>query len=153
MTVGAASAFRLEPLAAAQVDDLVVVEKESFPSPWTRRQILSELDKDYARFESAVHSETGNAVGYCGYWKVESEAQLANLAVHPAWRRRGVGRRLLESAMADARRRGCDRMTLEVRAGAVAALSLYRSLGFRPTGERPRYYEGREAAVLMETRL
>jgi [ribosomal protein S18]-alanine N-acetyltransferase len=71
---------------------------------------------------------------------VFDEVELLLCAVDPAWRSRGVGQRLMDRAVDGARGRGARRMFLEVRASNEAALSLYRSFGFRPDGRRPGYY-------------
>ena len=67
------------------------------------------------------------------------EEELLLIAVNPAVRRRGIGRKLLEDLAASARTRGAKRLLLEMRRGNPAE-ALYRSCGFSPIGERPHYY-------------
>ena len=77
------------------------------------------------------------------------EAEVLTLAVLPALRRQGLGRALLQAAMAEARRRGAASMTLEVAVDNVAARDLYTSAGFTQVGRRRRYYaNGADALVL-----
>jgi len=77
------------------------------------------------------------------------EAELLTLAVLPAERRRGIGRRLLARAAGEAARLGARRLLLEVSVRNAAALRLYECQGFAPVGRRPRYYpDGSEALVL-----
>jgi ribosomal-protein-alanine N-acetyltransferase len=77
------------------------------------------------------------------------EAEILTLAVLPAARRQGVGAALLAAALAGAAVRGAAAMFLEVAAGNVAALGLYRRLGFAEVGRRRRYYaDGADALVL-----
>lgn len=76
------------------------------------------------------------------------EAELLTLAVAPSCRRAGLGRALLEKAIADLRASGARQLFLEVDEGNVAALALYRAFGARPVGHRPGYYEsGANAAI------
>lgn len=79
-------------------------------------------------------------IGYAIGWVVADEAELANLGVAVRARRQGVGRRLVEAVVAAARERGGRRLYLEVRESNVAAVELYRSLGFQTVGRRSRYY-------------
>lgn len=77
------------------------------------------------------------------------EAEIITLAVQPAARRRGLGRRLVDDAAAFAAALGAEALFLEVEEGNAAALALYAALGFRRVGRRPGYYgAGRDAAVL-----
>jgi len=69
--------------------------------------------------------------------------------VHPAHRRRGVGRALVEWLLESARTAGMASVHLELRASNEAARRFYRALGFSETVLMPRYYDGREAAMRM----
>ncbi|RYE91006.1 MAG: GNAT family N-acetyltransferase [Myxococcales bacterium] len=87
-------------------------------------------------------------------WYLADEVEIQTVATAPAGRRRGLGRALVERALAAARERGCGRALLEVRAGNVAARGLYGSLGFQEDGVRRRYYsDPTEDAVLMSRPL
>jgi ribosomal-protein-alanine acetyltransferase len=91
-------------------------------------------------------------VGYVGVElsALGGEADVINLAVDPAARRHGVGRRLLEAAVAYCRARGVPLVWLRVRAGNRPARAFYRRCGFVPVGRFRAYYDDpREDAVLM----
>ncbi len=80
------------------------------------------------------------------------EATLFNIAVDPAFQRRGLGRALLEQVIDEVEKRGVVTLWLEVRASNVAALALYESLGFNEATIRRDYYptaDGREDAIIM----
>lgn len=79
----------------------------------------------------------------------EERAHLVLLAVHPARRRRGIGRAMLEWLLESARTAGIASVHLELRATNEAARRFYRALGFAETMLMPRYYGGREAAMRM----
>jgi [ribosomal protein S18]-alanine N-acetyltransferase len=81
------------------------------------------------------------------------EAEILTLAVAPAARRQGIGRRLLAAAMQAAAQRGATALHLEVAAANAAALALYQAAGFRPVGRRPRYYPGGGDALLLHRPL
>jgi ribosomal-protein-alanine N-acetyltransferase len=86
-------------------------------------------------------------------WCVVDEVQVLSLAVDPCWRRRGVGRRLLNAYLDTLRSEGVRQVTLEVRASNEAAHEFYREFGFEVQGERPRYYPGGESALLLGAEL
>jgi ribosomal-protein-alanine N-acetyltransferase len=82
---------------------------------------------------------------------VADELHIGNIAVAPAVRRRGIGRRILEHCLDDARARGIEIATLEVRVSNDPAIALYEKLGFRPVAMRRGYYSdtGEDALVMM----
>jgi ribosomal-protein-alanine N-acetyltransferase len=80
------------------------------------------------------------------------EAHITTFAVLPAWRRQGVGARLLIELLDMAVGMGASVATLEVRLSNRAARSLYERFGFHPVGLRPRYYsDNHEDALIMTT--
>ena len=79
----------------------------------------------------------------------EERAHLVLLAVRPAQRRLGIGRRLLDWLLESARTAGIASLHLELRTGNEAAQRFYRAMGFDETIVVPGYYRGREAALRM----
>jgi len=96
-----------------------------------------------------VVKDDSKIVGYGGYWQIESETHLINLAVHPAYRSRGVGRQILNYLIDCMSRQKICRILLEVRQSNHPAQQLYASVGFKVTGQRRKYYTT-EDAILME---
>ncbi|MGH9416368.1 MAG: ribosomal protein S18-alanine N-acetyltransferase [Terriglobales bacterium] len=89
-------------------------------------------------------------VGYAVVQCAADQAELQAMAVNPAARRGGIGRDLLEAAVAAARCGGAATMFLEVRESNAGARAFYGQAGFRVCGRRERYYrEPAEAALLM----
>ena len=103
------------------------------------QEVLQASGLEEARLRFTVTG--GEAAGFAMSRAILDEAELLLLAVRPAMRRRGVGRQLLRSAMAEARRRDVARMHLKVRAGNEA-IAVYRLAGFEKIGERRNYYRG-----------
>jgi ribosomal-protein-alanine N-acetyltransferase len=80
------------------------------------------------------------------------EAHVTTFAVLPAWRRQGIGARLLLALIELAEEVGASVATLEVRLSNLDARRLYERFGFRPVGVRPRYYsDNNEDALIMTT--
>ena len=133
---------------AKDVPDLLAIERASFETPWTLGEIAEELDKPLARVW--VAEVDGRLAAFGIQWFVVGEAQLANIAVHPNFRGRGLGKQMMIRLLEDARAEGMEKMTLEVRTGNTAAHDLYLKLGFVETCRRPHFYEDQDEAILME---
>jgi ribosomal-protein-alanine acetyltransferase len=131
---------------------LARIASASFPDPWPELLFRTQLRRSQTRAWVARHTREG-VVGYVLGHRVLDEVQLLSLAVDPSWRRRGIGRGLLDSYLATLRAEGVREITLEVRASNGPAHELYRDLGFEVQGERPRYYPGGESALLLGARL
>lgn len=137
-------------------DDLAAVQaidEASFP-PTTRMDIREELNRPYARCWIARELSTTAyraPIGVIVTWFVADELHVLNVATLPSVRRRGVGRSLMDAAMAFARQNQVRLLILEVRRGNRAAIRLYRSLGFYVTNLREGYYtdNGEDALEMM----
>ena len=140
------------PMEADQLDAVAEMEAKDGDVRWTRAHFEKEIKGEFKRFFLAVESE--EILGYGGYWKADTEAQITNLVVRSESRCKGVGRRLVEFILDCARSEMCTTCTLEVRKSNGHAQSLYRSLGFEIKGTRPKIYQNpEEDAVLMEKTL
>ncbi|HEY4910410.1 MAG TPA: ribosomal protein S18-alanine N-acetyltransferase [Methylomirabilota bacterium] len=141
------------PMVESDLDEVLPIERVSFATPWTRAAFCYEIEQNKVARCTAMRSE-GRVVGYVCLWEIGHEIHITNLAVHPEWRRRGVGRRLLAFAMAEGIARGVTLAFLEVRPSNAQALKLYEGLGFQVIGRRTGYYfDTGEDALVMEARL
>jgi ribosomal-protein-alanine N-acetyltransferase len=140
----------LRAMEERDLDAIVELEKLSFPTPWSRQSFESELFRNsHARYAVAEYQRC--VIGYGGMWLVCDETHVTNIAVHPTFRGRGVGRLLLRTMMLTATMLGATRMLLEVRPSNRVAQKLYFAHGFRPVGVRPKYYsnDGEDALILQ----
>jgi [ribosomal protein S18]-alanine N-acetyltransferase len=152
---------RIEPMRAADLDEVLQIERVSFRTPWSRQAFLHELERNRVAALWVARDEppgrvAGSApvVGYLCVWVVADEVHVTNLAVDPARRGEGIGRFLLAMLLAHHRARGARRAFLEVRPGNVEARRLYQGLGFYEVGRRRGYYvDTGEDALLLEARL
>ena len=145
----------IAPADSSCLDRMVEIEAQSFAVPWTRGMLARELEN---RVSTVLVAREGSAqgliLGYMVFWTVLDELHVLDVAVDPSLRRRGVGQALLEQCAAQGRAGGATVVMLEVRRSNVAARGLYRKVGFREVGERPRYYSNdQEDAILMEWKL
>jgi [ribosomal protein S18]-alanine N-acetyltransferase len=123
----------------------------SFASPWTRQSFLFDLhDNPFAHSLVARPGPGGAVIGYGCTWQVHEELRINNIAVHPDWRGRSIGRALLRRMLLDGRQAGCRVALLEVRPSNAPARALYESEGFAQIGRRKNYYRAeREDALIL----
>ncbi len=135
------------------VDEVVCIESEAFTSPWQRETFLDLLDRDQVDLLVATLSGEG-VIGYAVLWCILDQGELANVALKPAFRGRGLGTRLVERVIEVGRERSIETLYLEVRASNSRAIELYRRLGFEDAGRRRDYYNSpREDALVMMRRI
>ena len=139
----------LRRLEADDLDAVEEIETASYPTPWSRAMFAAELQKPSSLAIGAYH-DGGELVGYAIVSRYVDAWHVMNIAVVPEFRRRGIGRSLLErlfEVTASDPRRG---YTLEVRVSNLHAIRLYERLGFTGRGVRRGYYtDNREDALIM----
>lgn len=141
--------IEITPVCPEDVDEIVWVEESSFSTPWTRAMFEEEV-KNQELCHYLIARQQKHVVGYMGFWLVQDEAHITNLAVHPAFRRRQIAERLLLATMKWAKRLGAGRATLEVRASNQPAIRLYEKYGFKLIAIRRGYYnDNQEDALIM----
>jgi len=141
----------IEAMLLEDLEEVQRIELASFSTPWPSNAYRSELETN--RLASYLVARIdGKVVGYGGMWLMVDEAHITTFAVHPAWRRRRIGERLLLAFLDLALDRHAREATLEVRLSNLPARRLYEKYGFRPVGLRPRYYsDNNEDALIMTT--
>ena len=141
----------IEPMGLDDVPAIQAIEEASFTTPWPPDAYRSELQTN--RMAHYLVARVGETVAaYGGMWLMVDEAHITTFAVHPEWRRQGIGQRLLLAFLDIAVDRSAHEATLEVRLSNLAARRLYEKYGFRPVGLRPNYYsDDREDALIMTT--
>jgi ribosomal-protein-alanine N-acetyltransferase len=122
----------------------------SFSLSWPEHAFYYEVKDNPASRCFVAETEDKDIVGMIVSWVILDELHIATLAVHPDYRRQGIGELILTKALQDGREAGTRHALLEVRAGNEAAQNLYRKFGFKPVGRRPKYYKDNgEDAILM----
>jgi ribosomal-protein-alanine N-acetyltransferase len=138
------SRVRLRPATAADAPAIAALEQATFSDPWSPDSFVHLVRNGDAFFTVADRGAPGDVpqepIGYVVAWFVLDEGEVANIAVSAAARGDGVGARLLDAALAEARRRGVLQVFLEVRESNTVARRLYASRGFLELGRRRRYY-------------
>jgi ribosomal-protein-alanine N-acetyltransferase len=151
--------YLIEPMTAHDLLEVVEIEEACRLSLWGWDSYYAELLRPEAIMLVARRERADEATGHALYGFLSArvaaqELHINNIGVHEAARRRGIGDALMSAAVSTARRAGARAAILEVRAGNVAAQSLYRRYGFEVVGRRRHYYrEPPEDALLMSASL
>lgn len=135
-------------MTLADLDEVMAIERSSYSYPWSARFFRQEFEVAWAR--SLLAEKDGTIVGYVLFWLLPDVVDIHNLAVRREYRRRGIGRLLLQQVIVEALRRAPARVTLEVRKSNLTAQKLYESAGFVSTGVRKGYYsdDGEDALAM-----
>ena len=147
--------YSIREATKLDISILTDLEKMCFKDPWTEEMFLSEFSNPLVKYYVAeLDTKAGerikySIISYIGFLVVGDECQINNVAVHPMYRRLGVGSEILELVINETEEEGVNIWTLEVREGNEPAINLYQRFGFRPVGERPNYYEDGESALLL----
>lgn len=143
---------RIRSMVERDVERVVELETAAFGSPWEADTFRRLLGREGA--ELMVVEVRGEVVGYAVLWCILDQGELANIAVDEAWRRRGIGARLLDRVLERAKERGVTDLFLEVRQSNMVARDLYRRRGFTSIGMRRNYYDSpREDACVLRIGL
>ena len=132
----------------SHVASIAELEKLCFSDPWNEEAVSSELNNPLSCWVIAMDGD--RLAGYVGSQSVLGWADMMNLAVHPDYRRMGVGERLVEELTCRLKEQKITCLTLEVRASNAPAIGLYEKLGFVQVGRRPNYYyHPKEDALIL----
>ncbi len=136
----------IRPMTAADVPVVAGMEREIYPQPWSARVFYDELARHDRRY--FVAETDAGVLGYGGLMLVGDDAHITTLAVAPAARQQGIGKRLMLELVEAALDTGARHLTLEVRVSNVGARELYRRFGFAPVGLRKHYYVNEDALIM-----
>lgn len=150
----------LRPMRWWDIPSVTVLEHRAFPDDaWSVGMFWSELAEIASRYYLVVEEHGPDAehpdhegpriIGYAGLLAGLGEAEVQTIAVDPAREGAGIGTALLTELLAEAARRGCDDVVLEVRADNGRAQDLYRRFGFAQVGLRRGYYQPANVDALV----
>src|SRR3990172_6737827 len=139
------------------LDEVLAIEKACFRTPWTKAMFVSELNNKGTTYIYVVRSKDKSnraILGYVVFWHLLVEVQIANIATHPDYLRKGIGEGMIKFTFKKVVEMGVREVFLEVRVSNMPAMNLYEKLGFEKYGIRKKYYsDSGEDAILMRKLL
>ena len=144
--------IEIKTMTEDHVPQIAEMEKLCFSDPWSEKSVASELNNRLSLWLVAMDGE--RVAGYVGSQSVLDEADMMNIAVHPDYRRQGIGRDLVLALAEALQKKGIRGLMLEVRQSNAPAIALYEQLGFQQVGMRPNYYRNpKENALILRKEL
>jgi ribosomal-protein-alanine N-acetyltransferase len=147
--------LHVRPMALRDLDDVMNVEKDIYPFPWTRGNFSDALRAGYDAWRFLDLDE--RMIGYSVLMWAPDEVHLLNLSIVHAQQGRGIGEYCLRWLAANVHRRGAPALLLEVRPSNDRAVRLYERVGMQRIGLRRAYYPyydgAREDAIVMRCAL
>ena len=144
--------IEIKTMTEAHVPQIAEIETLCFTDPWSEKSVASELNNRLSLWLVALDGDT--VAGYVGSQSVLDEADMMNIAVHPDYRRQGIGRDLVLALAEALQKKGIRGLMLEVRQSNAPAIALYEQLGFQQVGMRPNYYRNpKENALILRKEL
>jgi ribosomal-protein-alanine N-acetyltransferase len=125
-------------LGEPDIRDLIELEALCFAYHWTREQFLLGLEG--GAFKIIGVRRNGVLAGYMAFSLIADEMEILNLAVHPDYRRQGLGEALLSRSLEISEANGTTKSFLDVKVSNDPALALYRKFGYKKIGVRKKYY-------------
>ncbi|MFO7628053.1 MAG: GNAT family N-acetyltransferase [Prochlorococcaceae cyanobacterium] len=139
-------------LGPEHLEACLALDADCLGGLWSRSQWQRELIEP-DRLGQGLFTAAGELAALACGWLVLDELQITVVGVRRAWQRQGLGRRVLAALLAEGRRRGAGRATLEVAAANSAGQALYASAGFRTAGRRRGYYRNGDEALIQWLQL
>ena len=143
----------LRPATDEDLNEVVQIERACFADPWTEESFRRLLAGRSAIFQVVGFPPNFGVVGYVIAFAVGEDAELLNIAVHPAHRGKGLAGQMLDAVLIELGGRGVKNAFLEVRESNAAARALYGSRGFAEIGRRRNYYRRPVEDALVMRRM
>lgn len=142
------SSYKIELMNSSHVEGVFEVSKLSLKETWNKESIEKELSNKLAKYLVALDGD--NVVGFVGMWIVFDEGDITNIAVHPNYRKQGIGNLLMNNLISLCKENKINSLTLEVRESNIKAQNLYKKHEFKEEGLRKNFYDNpKENAIIM----
>lgn len=129
----------IDRMREQDLSQVAALERQLFSEPWSEQGFRDTLGMDGVIFLVARDGE--KCMGYCGIYLAADEGEITNVAVHPDYRRKGIGSSLLQQLLQQAKEWGATHIFLEVRSSNEGAQMLYENFGFAVCGVRKNFYQ------------
>lgn len=139
------------PMDHSHIEAVARLEKICFSSPWSEKSLMDEIDNRDAVFLVAVDGE--KLLGYGGMHIPCGDCYIDNIAVFPEEQGKGIGRKIVEALIFEAKKINGNFISLEVRHSNSTAISLYTSMGFKNAGIRKSFYTNPTEDGLIMTKV
>lgn len=138
------------PMTVEHVDQVLIIERECFITPWLRSDFLYEIESNPFGYYFCITNELNEVLGFMGCSMLQDQCQITTFAIDKKYQNNGLGSKLLEYFIQFALNNNQLNITLEVRVSNNSAISLYKKFSFKQAAIRKNYYQDNfEDAYLM----
>ena len=140
--------LQIRELEKKDLTEIAKIEREAFPTPWSRKTFLKEINNEFAYYLGGLVE--GKIVSYIGAWLLDERIHITTLATKMEYRKQGLATLMLHHLLEMAKEIGKEKASLEVRVSNQAAQQLYLKEGFFKISRKQSYYKDNgEDAILM----
>ena len=141
----------IQEMDVKDLDEVLIIETSASSTPWSKNMFAGEMQNLLSRcFVIKIEVKSGHPIiGFICFRNMAEESELLNIAVHPQYRRLGVGTKLMQSYIDFSSQRGIKTFYLEVNSSNQPAIHLYQLFSYQSSGRRKRFYQGKFDALLM----
>ncbi len=125
--------------------------KKDFDDFWTPTVLESELKNKNSKY--IVAKENEEILGFAGIIILPDDVEITNIVVKKEERKKGIGKSLLEKIIEISKETKRNIISLEVNEKNLVAINLYKKFGFEKVGQRKKYYNGTDDAVIMSRKI
>jgi ribosomal-protein-alanine N-acetyltransferase len=143
--------WNIQKMTPEDLDEVLAIEAHSPPTPWSKNMFAEEIQNPFSScFIMKVEVQLKQPVmGFVCFRNVAEESELLNIAVHPHYRRSGIGRKLMQFYIDFSSQRGIKTFYLEVNSSNEPAIHLYEHFSYQSFGMRKKFYQKQFDALLM----
>ncbi len=141
-------------ISRMNIEDLKKIEEileEEFDDFWSYNILSAEILKKDTIYVVAKEGE--KILGFAGIWIAPDDVQITNVVVRKNERKKGIGTLLLEKIIKEAEKTDKKEIFLEVNENNFYAIKLYEKFKFEKIGERKKYYNGKDTAIIMKKNI
>ncbi len=141
----------IQEMGIQDLDEVVSLETTNVDTSWSKNMFVGEMENPIASCFVMKNEDPHQprVLGYICFRNVAEESELFKICVHPDYRGRGIGKRLMEFYVEFSRRRGTKTFHLEVHKSNQPAIRLYQLFSYECSGARRNFYQGNFDALLM----
>ena len=139
--------IKIMPMSDSDIDAITPNFETEFDKFWN----INTLKNDFANPNSVyfVAKMDDEIVGFAGFLKICDEANIMNIVTKVNKRQLGIGSKLMQALIDEAKKQNSTSITLEVNDKNVPAIKLYEKFGFKRIGLRKKYYNNTDDAIIM----
>ena len=142
--------IKILPLEVKNVDDVISIQNNLNIHILSKKNILNDLNNSNFKCLMALYKE--EIIGYISFSHI-FDIEIESIIVKSSYQRQGIGTLLLKYVFNFSKENKINNVFLEVRKSNLAAISLYKKMGFKIISIRKKYYENTEDALILKRQL